>query len=84
MIQADKLENTKNLGFENDSAIMVGKGKIMSENEEKIACHVCKTMIPKATALHAEGEEYVLHFCNLDCMDYWRNQKKDKEKKTNE
>jgi len=33
--------------------------------EKKIACHVCKKDIPKAAALHAEGEEYVLHFCNI-------------------
>lgn len=54
----------------------------MSENEEKIACHVCKKMIPKATAVHAEGEEYVLHFCNLDCLDYWKKEKKEKESET--
>jgi len=53
----------------------------MAEQEEKIACHVCKTMIPKATALHAEGEEYVLHFCSIECMDYW---KKEKEKQGKE
>ncbi|HCS47480.1 MAG TPA: DUF3330 domain-containing protein [Candidatus Aminicenantes bacterium] len=45
------------------------------EEEEKIACHVCQNMIPKAAALHAEGEEYVLHFCKLECLDYWKNQK---------
>jgi len=54
----------------------------MSENEEKIACHVCKTMIPKAAAINAEGEEYVLHFCNLDCMDYWKKDKKEEKKET--
>ena len=54
----------------------------MTENEEKIPCEVCKTIIPKAAALHAEGEEYVAHFCNLDCLDYWKKEaekKKDKE-----
>jgi hypothetical protein len=54
----------------------------MAENEEKIACHVCKQMIPKATAVHAEGEEYVLHFCNLDCMDYWKKEKEQEGKDT--
>jgi hypothetical protein len=49
------------------------------EEEEKIACHVCKEIIPKAAALHAEGQDYVLHFCNLECLDYWKNQK-NKEK----
>jgi len=52
----------------------------MSANEEKIACHVCKATIPKSAAVHAEGEEYVLHFCNLDCLDYWKKEKKEKEK----
>jgi hypothetical protein len=54
----------------------------MSENEEKIVCHVCKKMIPKATAMHAEGKEYVLHFCSLGCLDYWEKEKEDKKEKT--
>ncbi len=58
---------------------MKGKGIQMSEHEEKIACHVCKTTIPKAAAVHAEGEEYVLHFCHLDCLDYWKKEEKEKE-----
>jgi len=46
------------------------------KNKEKLPCHICKKMIPKAAALHAEGQEYVLHFCSLECLDYWKNQKK--------
>lgn len=61
---------------------MKWKGLNMSENEEKIACHVCKTMIPKAAAMHAEGEEYVLHFCNLDCMDHWKKEESEDKKET--
>lgn len=61
---------------------MNGKGIKMSANEEKIACHVCKTTIPKAAAVHAEGEGYVLHFCNLDCLDYWKKKKKEKEQES--
>jgi len=49
------------------------------DEEEKIDCHVCQKMIPKAAALHAEGQEYVLHFCSLECLDYWNNKEK-KEK----
>jgi len=56
----------------------------MSEQEEKIACHVCKQTIPKATAVHAEGEEYVLHFCNLDCLDYWKKEQNKREKESQE
>lgn len=28
----------------------------MKDDMEKIACHVCKKMIPKAAALHSEGK----------------------------
>ncbi len=56
----------------------------MIDQEEKIACHVCKKMIPKATALHAEGEEYVIHFCNLDCMNYWKKEQEKKKKESHD
>jgi len=49
----------------------------MSEDNEKIACHVCKKMIPKAAALHAEGAEYVHHFCDTSCLAFYEE---DKEK----
>ncbi|MFQ6037476.1 MAG: DUF3330 domain-containing protein [Candidatus Aminicenantales bacterium] len=50
--------------------------------EDKIACHVCRKEIPKAAALHAEGEEYVLHFCDISCLDFWKKEKKDKKKES--
>lgn len=52
----------------------------MSENEEKIACDVCKKIIPKSAALQAEGEGYVQHFCDISCLDYWEKDEKDKDK----
>jgi hypothetical protein len=50
-----------------------------NEKEEKIACPICQKMIPKAAALHPEGQDYVLHFCSVECLDFWKNQK-DKKK----
>jgi len=74
------LRSLKNFGdFDDSFAIMKKKGLTMSENEEKIACPVCKKMIPKGAAVHAEGEEYVLHFCSLECLDYWKKEEKDKK-----
>lgn len=52
----------------------------MSDENKKISCHVCKKIIPKATAVHSEGEEYVLHFCDIGCLDYWKKEKKEKKK----
>ncbi len=48
------------------------------KDDEKIACHICKKEIPKAAAVHSEGQEYVLHFCNVECMDYWKEEGKKK------
>lgn len=53
----------------------------MKKEDEKISCHVCKKMIPRAAALHAEGQEYVLHFCDTGCLDYWKESVKKKDKK---
>ncbi|MFC2158007.1 DUF3330 domain-containing protein [Acidobacteriota bacterium] len=45
---------------------------------EMISCAVCQKMIPKAAAVHAEGSEYVAHYCSSDCMV---SHKEDSEKK---
>jgi YHS domain-containing protein len=53
------------------------------KEEEKIACHVCKKVIPKSAALQAEGKDYVYYFCNTDCLNYWKKNQKKKENKKN-
>jgi len=53
----------------------------MKKKAEKISCHVCNKIIPKAAALHPEGEAYVLYFCSTECMDYWQERKEKKEQK---
>ena len=55
--------------------------KEMKKNAEKISCQVCKKLIPKAVALHPEGQDYVLNFCSIECMDYWKEKEEKKEKK---
>ena len=44
------------------------------DNQEKISCHICQKEIPKAAALHAEGQDYVLHFCDITCLDFWKKE----------
>ena len=51
----------------------------MSEDHEKIACHVCAKEIPKAAALNAEGEEYVHFFCDTSCLVFWEEKEKKKK-----
>jgi hypothetical protein len=42
--------------------------------EEKVSCEACKKMISKAAALHADGQDYALQFCDITCLDYWKKE----------
>lgn len=52
----------------------------MNEKKEKISCQECKKIIPKAAAVHAEGKDYVVHFCSIECLNYWQKKKKNSDK----
>jgi hypothetical protein len=36
-----------------------------------VPCEVCLKEIPRSEALNAEAEDYVAHFCGLDCYRAW-------------
>ena len=40
----------------------------------KVSCAVCLKEIPKSEAKISEAEDYVLHFCGIDCFDRWERQ----------
>lgn len=42
-----------------------------SAESAPVACHVCRSEIPLSTALTPEGEQYVEHYCGLDCYETW-------------
>jgi hypothetical protein len=48
---------------------------------ETVACEVCLKEIPVSEAKTAEGTDYVLHFCGLDCFAKWQRQAKPEERK---
>ena len=59
------------------------KGSNMEEHDkekntesEQISCDVCLKEIPASEAKSEEANDYVAHFCGLDCYDQWRHQKK--------
>lgn len=39
---------------------------------EKIACDVCHKEIPLSEANRFESQDYVAHFCGLDCYSQWK------------
>lgn len=49
------------------------------EEPEHISCDVCMTEIPPSVAETAEGDDYVMHFCGVECMEAWRKHQKDEE-----
>ena len=51
------------------------------KHDDKIACQVCKKEIPKSAAMTAEGAEYVQYFCDIGCLDYWKDKQDEKAKK---
>ena len=48
---------------------------------ERVSCAVCRAEIPKAAALHAEGQNYVYHFCGPACYGHWAEGKKPEPEK---
>jgi hypothetical protein len=55
----------------------VGMGeKQQPPNEEiPVACAICMKEIPLSEAQSEEADDYVRHFCGLDCYAKWRTQK---------
>ncbi len=39
---------------------------------EIIPCDVCHREIPASAAMTFEAEDYVAHFCGLDCYSKWK------------
>lgn len=39
---------------------------------ETIPCDVCHKEIPLSEARHFEAQDYVAHFCGLDCFSTWK------------
>ena len=48
----------------------------MNKEPEKVACEVCKKLIPKDAAITHEGMDYTFHFCNVKCLDFWKERQK--------
>jgi len=54
--------------------------KVVPEIPEQVACEICMKEIPSSAAHTMEAEDYVYHFCGIDCYDKWKHQ----ENKTEE
>jgi hypothetical protein len=39
-----------------------------------ITCEACLKESPADSVRHADAQDYVHHFCGLDCLEIWRKQ----------
>jgi hypothetical protein len=42
---------------------------------ELVSCETCLKEIPASVARSPEGEEYIHHFCGLECYRRWQEEK---------
>jgi hypothetical protein len=42
---------------------------------ETVPCEICLKEIPRSKAKNVEVDDYILHFCGVDCYDKWRKEK---------
>jgi len=47
------------------------------EEPELIDCDICMKEIPESVALSEEGQDYVLHFCGIECYTKWKQRKQE-------
>ena len=45
-------------------------------DEQMIPCEVCMKEVPVSEAAIEEADDYVRHFCGLECYAEWRAQNK--------
>ena len=53
--------------------------KYPESEQKKVACEVCLKEIPASSAKSEEVQDYVAHFCGIDCFARWKNGEKNEE-----
>ena len=46
---------------------------------EQVSCEVCLKEVPASEAKNAETDDYVAHFCGLECFEQWQKKQADSE-----
>lgn len=44
-------------------------------SEALLECEVCLSEIPDSVGINAEADEYVSHYCGLECYQRWQDSK---------
>jgi len=46
-------------------------------DETMIECSICLKEIPESEAKIAEAQDYIQHFCGINCYKKWQDQQQD-------
>jgi hypothetical protein len=46
---------------------------------ELVSCEICLREVPLNEATNPETEDYIVHFCGLECFEQWKRQNRNSE-----
>jgi hypothetical protein len=49
--------------------------KMTPKEPEHVSCDICMKEIPIDEANSFEAQDYVVHFCGLECFEKWKKKK---------
>jgi hypothetical protein len=49
--------------------------------QELVSCEICLKEVPLSDSTNPEMDDYVAHFCGLECYEQWKNQPKSESEK---
>jgi len=54
--------------------------KMTPKEPEHVPCDICMKEVPIDEANSFEAVDYVIHFCGLECLEKWKQQKQTGQK----
>lgn len=54
--------------------------KITPHEPQTVSCDLCLQEIPASTGKTMEADDYIYHFCGIDCYEKWQSKQQDEEK----
>ena len=73
LVRVEKQENHQGVSiFSRDRDKTMDGGKSMPDHI-MIACAVCLAEIPASVARVFEAQDYIQHFCGIDCYKQWQD-----------
>ena len=42
---------------------------------EHVQCGMCRKEVPKSEAVVPEAQDYMVHFCGLECYEKWKKER---------